>query len=101
MNAVTSCMLDVSADAEADDRDLNHVPHILARANWMSDLTSDVLDACDDLMRAIRDLIGGERQSRDLVMDKYDEMLSKVSRVFPGYAAGSSEPVVKEVLRPL
>jgi hypothetical protein len=66
LNAVTSCMLDVSADAEADDRDLNHGPHMLAWANWTSDLTSDVLDACDDLIRAIHDLIGesGSEQKR-------------------------------------
>jgi hypothetical protein len=54
LNALTSCMLDVSEDTETDDC----TPHILAWAGWTNDLTSDVLHACDGLIRAIRALLG-------------------------------------------
>jgi hypothetical protein len=56
LNTLTTCMLDVSAS--------NQSPHMLAWANWANDLTSDVLHACDDLIRAIRCLLGeGEAQA--------------------------------------
>ena len=61
LNAITYCMLDVADNAEVDDHDLDHVPHILAWSGWMADLNSDVLDAVDGLLRAVHDLIGPSR----------------------------------------
>ena len=57
LNAITSCMLDVANNTEADDRSLDHASRILAWAGGNGDLTSDVLDTADDIICAIRDLI--------------------------------------------
>jgi hypothetical protein len=67
LNAITSCMVDVADNAQADDGDLDHVPHILAWAGWTGDLTSDILDTADDLICAIQGLIAssrGEKKAR-------------------------------------
>ena len=61
LNAITSCMLDVS-ETESESHEFNHVSHITAWAGWTGDLMSDVLDACDDLISAIRDLTGQEEK---------------------------------------
>jgi len=66
LNAITSCMLDVADSAQADNRDLGQVPHILAWAGWTCDLTSDILDAVDDLLRAGHDLIGSSHKVHNL-----------------------------------
>jgi hypothetical protein len=61
LNGITRCMLDLADHADADGRNLDSVPHILAWAGWTGDLTSEVLDTADDLIRAIQDLIGSSR----------------------------------------
>ena len=57
LNAITSCMLDVANNTEADDRGLDHASRILAWAGSTGDLTSDVLATADDIVCAIQDLI--------------------------------------------
>jgi hypothetical protein len=64
LKTITSCMKGVAVDAEADGRDLGHVSNILAWAGWTSDLTLDVLDAADELLRALHSLIGPSRSER-------------------------------------
>jgi len=57
LNAMTSCMLDTADDAQAADVQLDHVRRVLAWAGWTGDLTSDVVDAADDVICGIQDLI--------------------------------------------
>jgi hypothetical protein len=64
LNAITSCMLDVADNAEADDRGLDHASRILAWAGSTGDLASDILDTADDIICAIHDLIGSSAKSR-------------------------------------
>jgi hypothetical protein len=61
LNAITSCMLDVADNAEVDDRELHHVPHILAWAGWTNDLSSEVIDPLDAILRTVHELIGSSR----------------------------------------
>jgi hypothetical protein len=61
LNAITSGMLDVAHNAEADARGLDHASHILAWAGCTGDLTPDILDTADDIICAIHDLIGSSR----------------------------------------
>jgi hypothetical protein len=64
LNGITSCMLGVADDSNADDRDAANVTHILAWAGWTCDLTQDVVGAVDDLIRSIHDLIGSDHGER-------------------------------------
>jgi hypothetical protein len=57
LNAITSCMLDVADNAEADDHGLDRASHILAWAGSSGDLTADALDIADDIICAIHDLL--------------------------------------------
>jgi hypothetical protein len=64
LNAITSRILDVAKNAEADDRGLDHASHILAWAGRTGGLTPDILDTADDIICAIHDLIGSSRGKR-------------------------------------
>ena len=64
LNGITSCMLGVADDSNADDRDPANVTHILAWAGWTCDLTRDVVGAVDELINSIHNLIGPDHGER-------------------------------------